>query len=262
MRYRCPPPRASRSLTSWPITSCGLIVAALLSLGCLIPMTGLEVEDWDEPTPDGPRTDTRDGETPVVTQSPSDPRRVYDPLSHERRDDPRSPEYRGMFSLQLEGDTSLTLDSARLGEATYSYITQDATGGPAHCLIALMDRRPDDSGAQGYLLLRYVAPSCALEVGELPVLARDQDGQEPRLILGALRLEREQADLFREWELDDPEGVLTVTSHQGGRLQAELKLTLSRQSEDGEPWRRARTLASGFMDAVWMPVVPGSPAPR
>lgn len=244
-----------------------LLVLIVPSLGCLLGGPGFDpFPDVDTDT-DKPRTDTQDGEVPDVTHTTpeeiEDPTPSYDPLSHDNRDNPNSADYRGMFRLSLTDDISAQLDSERLGEASYSYIAQDATGSEPHCLIALIDRRPDATGTQGYLLLRYVAPDC-LPQGKLNIWDREDRGrpEDAHVILGALRLERELGDDFNEWELEGPMGQLEIVAHQDGRLRGEFSLGLTKLSRDGEPFKEALVSASGNFEAVWMPVEPGQRAPR
>lgn len=242
-----------------------LLLFGAASLGCLIP--GPSFDPFDDPQEPPERTDTRDGEVPDVTHTtpddPDKPAPSYDPISHDERDDPNSPEYRGLFRLSFEGDVSAQFDSERLGESTYAYVQQDASGDAPHCLLALIDRRPDELGAQGYLLLQYVAPSCTPE-GALTIWSASDRARPdaPHVVLGALRMERELGDDFTEWELDGPIGELKVVSHQDGRMRGELALELTKRSDDGGPWRDVSVRVEGNFEAIWMPIDPMTPPPR
>ncbi len=230
--------------------------ALLALLGCLIPLDEGGDPDEDGYTPPPPyEYEPRPPETspdnpPVMRPPPTLPE--YDPDTHDARDNPNHPNYRGSFSVSFEADDRFTLDALRLGYATFSPV--DAAEEPAHCLITLADLRPDALGRLGYLVFQsFDSPQCdfADEV-QAPLrdatraLAREGQG----VALKSARVEQERTDLFVETAYGEPQGWIALSSARDQRATGTMRFTLRAQQVDGGPWAPAEIVVEGAFELI------------
>lgn len=218
-----------RHPTLLPFASISLL--ALGSLGCLLGGAFPDDSQFDDFSQDERRDQIE--------------RPDYDPPHYDRRDDPSSSEYRGSFELELSEDLDTTLDSTKLGEATYTFVEDDGSGDAPHCLISLADRTSDAQGTQGYAILQFFGSGCPLP-GTYDLSARPEGAT-----LKTLQIDRETDTSSTFTSYRNPTGTLTITRNERlSRLEGSFEAELTTKFVDDAPEARTTLRVSGSFDAI------------
>ena len=253
---------------------CSGMILGLMSIGCLLPGAfgpdGIDVDNngnngGDEQGPpdidytnNGDGTyddDNNDPDGPPVTPDPRDDPK-YDPQEHAQRDDPRSPEYRGRFEVNIDLKAEeLRLNGLRLGEATYTHFEYDGLSFSPHCLISMVDMRPDEQGRTGYLVLKFPGMDCALLPGDYVATdeAQSAEDQPGVVLIKAIHVEQEDDQGFRSKTFQDTSNVVTIDFSGDETIKGDLDIvTKSFLTEDDQSVSVDGSVRGRF-EAVYLP---------
>lgn len=256
---------------------CSGLILGLLSIGCLLPdafvdpdsvdgrdgRDGRDVGDGKEQgEPDIDYVNNGDGQFEdnngdgVV--DPPDPRDdpKYDPEEHAQRDDPRSSEYRGRFEVNIDLKAEeIRLNGLRLGEATYTHFDYDGLSFSPHCLVSMVDMRPDSEGRTGYIVLKFPGINCSLLPGDYEVFD-EVEGVEERpdaVIVKAIHVEQENGRGFSSKTLQDTSNTVTIEYTDDRTIKGDLNISAKSFLSEDDERVSIDGIVKGRFEAIFLP---------
>lgn len=240
-------------------------------MGCLLPGAFVDPDGTDGPdgddgkeqgTPDidytnngdGSFKDNNDGGEEVTPDPRDDPK--YDPEEHAQRDDPRSDQYRGRFEINIDLKAEeIRLNGLRLGEATYTHFEYDGLSFSPHCLVSMVDMRPDTEGRTGYVVLKFPGIDCNLLPGEYEVLD-EAEGVEERpdaVLIKVIHVEQEDDKGFASKTLQNTSNLVTIEYTEDQSITGDLNIITKSYLSEEDKSVSVDGVVKGRFEAIFLP---------